>query len=319
VTQSIFYQILEYIFAPIGLMVFTFYVKGGKKAEPKQFKLTNDAIERLFIACYSHITYFFSLTAHSKLETLTLYNNQVSTLLCAVIGLLTIFIFKYQHVKYTGKELQRITRHINLTALLLMSFLVCIIFNNNMHHEGYHWTFTIQDFKDRNVEFAYFLLNTRNLVFIPFIVTIVYLVWTNRATFFTSSVKPFIEITNIQSPTARIAELTKIAEDEEVNIEIRIDSHFKIAKQHRDLLNFKDCLVALESWEKLTTSENYPEHQLFPARKLKIEVLCLLDLKDKAYIEVDAVKKKKVLADERNAQFYDLWILTLEEVIQTHG
>src|SRR5437870_2418869 len=96
--EQIYFQILEFVIAPIGLIIFTFYVKGEDVnknwAKPKRI-LTENPIENLFIASYSHILYYLSVSAHDNFHVCG--SEQQSSLLAAVIGLLFLFIFKYAH------------------------------------------------------------------------------------------------------------------------------------------------------------------------------------------------------------------------------
>ena len=102
--ECAYYQILEYIVAPIGLMIFTFYVKGiGKPKELLHFKFSDNAIESLFIASYCHLLYYFNLTAHRQQNGYHLLCEfHYASLLGAIACLLTIFIYKYLYIKFDG-------------------------------------------------------------------------------------------------------------------------------------------------------------------------------------------------------------------------
>lgn len=317
--ESAYYQILEYVIAPLGLMIFTFYVKGENTQDVAGRKLSDNAIESLFIASYSHLLFYFSMSAHefhSHSETRS--DFQFASLLAAIAGLLTIFIYKYFYEKLDGAEFKRLCKHINNTAIGLMVFLIFIIIESNRQSFGYKWTWSPKDAWNILTSVFQSVLNLRNLVFIPFIGLILYIIFFRRPIQISVGLKAFLDSTKTEATQEAIDRLLAIAKDSSTPPEIRYSSYVKITDYYFARKEYAKALEAANTAKQLALTAGYPEDQLIGLRTLKTEIHCLLEQEPEAMIELRELQDSQEKASEKNKPFYDLWIKKLKKVFNRY-
>jgi len=315
--QSIFYQILEYVIAPIGLMIFTFFVKGKNTKELRVLRFSDNAIESLFIASYCHLLYYFSLTAHEHhMGVNTCRDDQFASLMNAIAGLLTIFIFKYFYEKLDGWKLEKLKGIVNGTAMGLMIILTAIIIDSNMNYAHHRWTWSPNDAWKIIAASGAFLIHLNNLIFIPFIGFILYLIIVKPIIQVNPSLKSYINTTKNVPEEISLRNYTSIADDTGSPDDIRISSFVKIANHFFTLKKYEEALAAITNAKKLSVSTGNPEAQLIAIRVLKARIHCLLRQPGSASQEKVELEESKTLATEENKEFFDLWLKKLDGVLQ---
>lgn len=325
--ESVYYQILEYVIAPIGLMIFTFFVKGEKEvissnismqdSLPIEFK--DNAIESLFIASYSHLLYYVSLSAHSHH-----YGNgicsreQFASLLAAIAGLLIIFIYKYFYGRAKNgdrKELiEYLIKQINRAAFGLMLFLTIIIIVSNTNINHVKWTFSLEAFGNSIYDWVAFLLQLNNLIFIPFVLIFLYAIFIKQPTRETTASKKLQTLTSSNGDSDK-NKLMELYLDHSSPIEIRYNSIIKLVGQYMQSQNYEEALNAVKKAKELAINYNYPESQMIALRYIIVELYCIFNNKEDAEKEIKEVENNKTKDDAINQEFYDLWVKKLREIM----
>lgn len=317
--QSIYYEILEYVIAPIGLMIFTFFVKSKNTVAIRTIKFSENAIESLFIASYSHLLYYFSLCAHEgNIKFESVKNDQFAALTNSIAGLLTIFVFKYFYEKLDGDRLRKLTRTINYTAFGLMCFLAVIIVDSNMNFHNSHLSLSSKDANKWLVDFIYFIIRLNNLIFIPFIGFILFIVIIKPIVRVNPSLKSYILTNKNVSDEKSNENYQAIASEIYSPMAIRISSYVKLAIEFLKNQDHIKSMEAITNAKNLAITSNYPESELIAIRSIKVELHCILNQKDKALKEVSEVEQNKSRDSDSNKEFYGLWIKKLEDIIRRY-
>jgi hypothetical protein len=132
--ESVFFQTLEYVIAPIALMMILFYVKHMDRKVVQRPRFIENGVESMFIVMYSNLLFFFSLMGHPDPGPIA-EQAKIAALLMAFIGLLFNIVVKY-HAGIIGEAHREAKVMSNGGALVLM---VCLFFNicyYNFH--GWH-------------------------------------------------------------------------------------------------------------------------------------------------------------------------------------
>jgi len=317
--ESVLYQTIEYVIAPIGLMIFLYYVKNintREKTFTPEFK--ENGIESLFIAAYSHVLYYFSVTAHANGN----HNDKIieitksASLMSAVLGLMLIFILKYYSdiwgIKHWKSKLST-----NTTALLLMLFLFFIICF--MNFRGWHINFA-----SLATEQFIFITYPNNLLFIFTAIAILIIQYklNSQDKQLTKGVKTFLELNTIKDDiniNDRLRHYTNIAKSNVNPNFIRVDAFIASAKLLQAKADSSSLTLALEEIEKakrLALESDYPESLLYGIRKLKIQIHGQLKDKESASLEISEIEKQNQaesiaeLAEMRND-----WIKILKAMV----
>lgn len=288
--QSCFYQIAEYVMAPFGLMLFTFYVKnlGATKTTYKPIIETN-GIESLFIACYSCMLFYLSIVAHSDAEIDLVYENAKSAILLGgFFGMIFIFILKY-HAKNWGEDDNRSNSWPNKTALGLMIFLFIVIIYKNTH--GF------SGFKPTQVDFVSYIKDAFFFIIVPSN-SIVLVFMTLIAYFYTNNTRIMMG----RRVESNIDEYAKISDDRDIksysrassNIlnppHIKVQSLVKIAESlidndnHSDIEKARDKLILAKD---IAIENSFPPNIEYGIRKLLIKTYKLLNYIDLGQNEID--------------------------------
>lgn len=315
--ESTYYQILEYIAAPIGLMIFTFYVKGVDKDKFLGREFKQNAIESLFIASYSHLLYFFSLNAHeNEIKNLECGHNQFANLLCSIGGLLTIFIYKYLYNVLRDELKERLIKRINTSTIVLMLLLSIIIIDTNsqIHHLVFEPNF--DTVKSNFISLFCFFKRVDNLITLFLFLYLLYIISFNRPNISNSSLVKISDANKELNSSNRLQKYFSIANDSSENFNIRISSFIKLAENDYANLNFQSSLEYIQSAKQIAILNSIPESEIYGIRMLKCKILCELGLINSIESEIEELIKGMNLDSIENKSFYELWIAKLQDILK---
>jgi|GEM_PF-4095920 len=321
--ESIFYQVLEYVIAPIGLMMIIFFVKNSDdKNGVFAHDFRDDGIESLFIAAYSHILFYFSVSAHPHEDHRDIEDStKTASLLVAVLGVITTIILKH-YSKVWGDKTKKYKAITNNVALLLMANLLFIICYYNS--AGWDFSFLL---KKPQVPFWHrlsFLLKPNNFIFIMIasfvLVMRFYLQWHKHK--LTNDVKTFLRLNRKTAiellPENKMKDYTSIARNAINPLFVRIDSLLakaKILEQNKETLH--SALIEVERAKEMARNVNYPENLLYGIRKLKIQILCKMSEPEAARLEIAEIMFQNL--GETNIEMKEMrenWIKWLEKGLE---
>lgn len=322
--EAVFYQTIEYVIAPIGLMIFLFYIKNvdiREKTFNPEFK--ENGIESLFIASYSHILYYFSVTAHAdgNHSDDIIEITKSASLMSAVLGLMLIFILKY-YSNIWGTKNWKSKISTNTTALCLMFFLFIVICFLNF--KGWHFDISVFShpliFLKGNFTF---LSYPNNFLFIIAACAILLLQYklNSRPKELTTDVMSFLNLNENQAEPSFnvISNYTEIGKSNINPVFVRVDAFIanaKILLQKGDPASVSLALLEVEKAKRIALEANYPENLLYGIRKLKIEIHCMLDDEKSAYLEVSEIEKQNL--NELNIDLVTMrneWVEFLNKLI----
>lgn len=125
---TIYYQILEYVIFPIGLILLIFYIKNLEKTSYTLFKgehLWEGLYENMTVISSTFLLYYFSINAHSEFGEIYLISARIFALVVFILGLLFIIILKYHGIKDPSSGvITAIFRYSILGFILLMVILI---------------------------------------------------------------------------------------------------------------------------------------------------------------------------------------------------
>lgn len=323
--EAVFYQTIEYVIAPIGLMIFLFYVKNvdiREKTFNPDFK--ENGIESLFIAAYSHVLYYFSITAHAdgNHSDNIIEITKAASLMSAVLGLMLIFILKY-YSNIWGNKNWKSKISTNTTALCLMFFLFLVICFLNF--KGWHLNVSAFDHPLIFIrENFIFLSYPNNFLFIIAAVVILLLQFklNSRPKELTKGVLSFLNLNATPKDfhsSGIINKYTEIGESNSNPSFVRVDAFIanaKILMQKGDWSSISLALSEIEKAKRLALESHYPENLLYGIRKLKIELHSMLNDFDSAYLEISEIEKQNLNEVNGNlSKMKNEWILLLTALV----
>ena len=330
--ESIFYLCLEYAVAPIGLMIFLFYVKhkSTDKTRHRGPKFGENGIESLFIASYSHILFYFSLSAHCGDHVTNVVGNaKAASLMMAVLGLILIYILKFYSEQW-GENHPNTKMATNNSATFSIIFLVVNILY--FKHDGWFIRWDILKHLPTKITdiiyncFLYpnslFILKPQNLLFLVSAIglIIIYVKLLRSEGPFKKSVQIYSRDRSAMSTEQLYNKIyDPVIEDEETPWSLKVDALMLKARsniQKNEIGILESELLEVRKAHRISIENDSPLNQIYGIDKLQIEILCRLGRIEEAH-EVIA-KWNKLYANEENANkklALEMWIKILNDLV----
>jgi hypothetical protein len=318
---GIFYQVLEYIVAPMGLVVFTYYIKGTHKKQTVNEDVTSNPIENTFIASYSCLLYYFTLSAHMHKEHPCSMEQQAA-LLTVIAGLLILFIHKYLESNDAIKSAPLLDIIFKYMWVMIMFSLLLLIIISNMEIHDYIFTTPFgsefcKDFWTLLIALLVFVIHPHHALFVVFTVVVSIVLYS------ISFNKVYPSIALIQgrqgASGTRVEAAKKIVNDPNAFPKVKVSSHMRIAEAFFEKKEYRASLESVIRAKDLACEQKYPEDQMYGIRVLKMRVHCKLGQRKEAENEMKEVQDARERDREEYHEYYDQWLVALKKILDDCG
>lgn len=305
------------------LVVLMHFILGKK--EDKMKSLGDNTIEYNFISLYSNLLFYFSLSAHHIHVYHCACNDIESALLinCVFISFIVIIHKEVQAESRFSKLLATTFDWLWLAVLFLIFILIISV---NFHLHGFELTTDCFYVKELGGELIVFLLVPSHFLLAFFMYMVIHVTiraWKNQyqksiLNYQKSSPEQENESQEINK-NDRINSLLKIAENLQSKAEVRAQSFYYVAEFYFKKNDFNNATKYILESKNIAVNKPYPEIQLLPIRKLKIEIHIKLGEKDKARLELREVEIQLESAHANLKKTISFCITQLKNLIEPHA
>ncbi len=319
VIEPIFYQILEYVVAPIGLMAMTSFIKRSRENAPHGRE--DNKQEYLLIISYSCILFFLGQLAHTELTFGIV--QKLATLMLAIGGFILILIYKAFSTEVNNIYKFIFDAFFSWLVGAIFFAVICIIVSTNMcvcHYELDIWSRPAWHLFFH--ECKEFLCNPLNLIFIV-ISIFTYLFWKiagrmNKANMELSydAKQEYFDLKEEDMFGRFLYMLTLYILDQTPYSKITVCSNLYnyYWRKHKYAKALWFCNKVIN-----TASENYDsEDQIVPHRISKVELCLKLSRRRQACEQRLIIEKLKIHPGEYDPQTVDVWLKKVDAIFESN-